>query len=103
MSYPADGFAVTVTTAGNPVPLASKTLLCRTFLVQAIQANNVTNTGAIVLGTAALTKSTGKGVMGYFGQGAFFSPPLVGNQDYDLSQVYLDAYNNGDGVIVTPL
>lgn len=106
MSYPfaGQGF-VNVTAAGTPVALASSTLLCKNFTVQAYKSLTAgpppvlnSNTGAQMF---LYDNSSPKKLLFAIASGQSFSPGIQGSSSYDLSQIFLDASANGDGVLLT--
>jgi len=109
MSKPQCFGFIKVVTAGTPVPLAANTSSTqlqvqssKAWTVQAIQANAVSNTGIVALGVVGMNKATGAGVIAYLTAGTFFNSGTNSDSaDYDLDQIYIDAYNAGDGVILT--
>src|ERR1700683_4016211 len=109
MSKPQCFGFIPVVTAGPPVPLATvssatqlQTQDSRSWTIQAIRANNVANTGAIALGIFGMNKTTGFGVIAYLSAGTFFNAGAnMDSFNYDLTQLYIDAYTSGDGVLLT--
>jgi len=95
---------VAVSSAGTPVPLSGSSLVVRAFRVQPRKNSTTENTGIVYLGNSALVKSTGVGVYAILTQeqteGELISAASLGSADIDLSQVYLDADNSGDAVLV---
>lgn len=99
MSYPfaGQGF-VTVTTAGTPVPLASSSLTCWNFTIQAYKAKNVNNAGAHIY---VYDNSGTKKLLFILASGQSWSPGQRGSGEYDLSTLFIDADSSGDGVLLT--
>lgn len=90
---------VTVPTPGTPVPL-SATALNAAIRVQARSAPGSQNVGNVYLGSKGMNKSTGAGVYAVLGPEDTGHFPPHGGPWFDLGQLYLDADNAGDGVLV---
>ena len=98
------GNVVNVTTAGTPVQLIGSATRCMTIFVQAKHGN----TGRIVIGNSAVRADlSAGGFVAILGAptSATATPPSVTishtNKPYvfDVSELYIDATVNGDGVI----
>lgn len=100
MSYPFAGKGfVNVTTAGTPVALASSSLVCWNFTIQAYKAKNVGNVGAHIYIYDNTTPT--KVLLFILASGQSWSPGARGSGEYDLSTLFIDADSNGDGVLLT--
>lgn len=94
------GTSRNVTTAGTPVQLSATRILARSLTIQAKTAN----TGNICVGGLSTTScGSSNGIV--LAAGAALSYVAVGEAKtsnyYDLSAIYLDSTQNGEGVLVT--
>ena len=89
--------SVTVTTPGTAVPLSTSRIYTTAFAVRA----KLTNNGNIFLGDSTVTSSTGM-----FLQPGETNEKTAQNvsrgviQTFELSKIYIDAQNGGEGVII---
>jgi hypothetical protein len=95
---------VTVATPGTPQPLTATPTRAFQWLATPIKALPATaNVGNIYLGTSAMVKATGVGVYRVITPTTL--PVASGRLDdsvatWDLSQIYIDADNSTDGLLV---
>lgn len=94
---------ITVSSAGTPVQATGTSTPVHSYLVQALS----TNTGKIYIGNSTMSKTTLVGVF------AVLAPPSTNlipsfasavstiAARFDLSQVWVDADNSGEGVLIS--
>lgn len=88
----------TVDAAGTAQPLSATALLVTFAAVTAKKAAGV-NTGNVYVGTSSVDKSTDQ--QRVLAPGDYWEIPLSGSDHYiDLSELYVDADTNDDGVFV---
>jgi hypothetical protein len=92
------GFVI-VPTPGTPVPLSVSPLLAA-IRIQARSAPASQNVGNVYIGTKGMNKSTGAGVYAVLGPEAVEPFPPHGGPWFDVGQLYLDADNANDGVVI---
>lgn len=96
---------LTVASAGTPIPLTATKTLCHSVLIEVLS----TNVGKIYIGTSALNSSTLVGTVAILGiptsailpvftMGLSYAPNPI-----NIANLYIDADNSGDGVIVSYL
>lgn len=89
---------VTVTTAGTPVPLIETEVITPGCAIMCLS----TNVGKIYVGGADLSSTT-RGVELDPGEVLEIQGPQIGGnqEEFDLSEIYIDSESNGDKVIVS--
>lgn len=89
---------VTIATAGTPVPLSATQILTPGCLIQAA----TTNTGLVYVGGSDLD-GTHRGIELPPGAAIEVEGPMIGSmlEEFDLSQIKVDAATNGDKVLVS--
>jgi len=97
-AVPVRGFA-TVATAGTSVNLAAVGTLVQTVTIYAQKAARGTNTGAVYVDTVG--GASGPQIKLNPGAWIVFTAPP--GEVIDLSNIYVDALNNGDGVLYVGL
>jgi len=85
--------AVVVASAGTPVPLADSLFKLQSVLIIPGKANRTANTGSVWIGF-----SEGEQVLELTPTDDPFAIEAPPNQKIDLSQIFVDATTNGDGV-----
>lgn len=89
---------ILVTSAGIPVRLASVQQMVSSVRLQPRTSPSSANVGNIYIGSQDMNKNTGAGVYG------ILSPEQVEGFQFpgfmDLAQIWIDADNSGDGVLV---
>jgi hypothetical protein len=105
MSISAQGLGlVTVATAGVPQALAASVTETKDIWIRPLKSiPSTANTGNIYIGNSAMVKSTCVGVMLVIKTGdapVHVERPRTSGEFYDLSQLYIDADNTGDGAII---
>ncbi len=83
--------AVTVTTAGTRVPISSISILVYSVVVQSIS----TNTGTQYIGDDTVTAANGQAFAPDDGVEIDGPPSPRGQEQFDLSEIYVDSSTNG--------
>ena len=86
----------TVTTAGTAEALSSTTMIVSLVDIVAKKATG-DNTGSVYIGDSTVDKDSNQTIELVPG-GTFDTRSMAGGHQIDLSKLYIDADNNGDGV-----
>lgn len=93
-----------VATPGTPQKMAAAVTSTKKWWITPLKTLPATaNVGNIYLGTAAMNKATGAGVMRIITPttlASLFDRPETSGEYWDLSLIYVDADNGTDGFIV---
>lgn len=105
MSISAQGLGiVNVTTSGTPQQLTSSVTETKDLWIRPLKTLPGTgNTGNIYIGNSTMVKATCVGVMLVIKTGdnpVHIERPRTSGEFYDLSKLYIDADNSGDGAVI---